>query len=113
MKRLQATANVKARHFFTLSALLSAALGVAACGDGVASDDCERIADAYAKSWQRCMRASYDDAKKTWDSALSCDKAKTSDSSKVDACVSALGTLDCSSVTGGSSPAPCQGALSQ
>jgi hypothetical protein len=107
MKRTRRTANLKS---FYVIVTLGAALG---CGDGGATDDCEKVADAYAKSWQRCMRASYDDAKKTWDTALSCGKVKASKTSQVDACVSALNTLDCASVTGGTSPAPCQGALSQ
>jgi hypothetical protein len=105
MKRTRATAQVKARHVFTFAV---AALGlVAGCGDSGSSDECAKVVDAYAMSWQRCMRTSYDDAKKTWSDAFMCDSAKGWNSSNVDACVNALNMLDCGSVKNNVSPSPC------
>jgi hypothetical protein len=88
-------------------------LGVACGGGGAAADDCDKIADAYAKSWQRCMRGTYDDAKKLWSDALMCGKASSSKSAQVDSCVSALNALDCSSVKSGTRPADCDGAIAE
>ncbi|HVW24809.1 MAG TPA: hypothetical protein VHC69_05535 [Polyangiaceae bacterium] len=98
------------------AAVVLAALGLSlgcGAGGGAAGNDCEKLVDAYATSWQRCMRSSYADAQKTWSDALQCDKAKASNSSQVNACISALDALDCTSVNSGTSPAQCMNALSQ
>ena len=98
----------------TLSAglVLSSALSATGCGSD-ATGDCEKLADAYARAWQRCMRGTYDSAKKIWDDALMCGKASSSNGGKVDACVSALDALDCTAVTNGTSPAACSDSVSQ
>jgi hypothetical protein len=99
------------------AAVVLAALGLSlGCGSGGGSDaagDCEKIVDAYASSWQRCMRSSYADAQQTWADAFQCSAVKTSDSTQVNACVTALNTLDCSAVNGNTSPSSCGAALSK
>ena len=94
-------------------AAVGLSLGCGSDSAAAAGSDCEKLVDAYATSWQRCMRSSYADAQKTWSEALQCDKAKASNSSQVDACVTALNMLDCTSVNSGTSPAQCMNALSQ
>jgi len=94
-------------------ALVVASLGVAVACGGDASTDCEKIVDAFANAWQRCMRASYSDAQKTFSDALQCGKVKSSKGDQVSACVNDLNMLDCNSVTSGVSPAPCTNALSE
>jgi hypothetical protein len=84
------------------------------CGGGAAESDCDKLVDAYARAWQRCGRATYDDAKKTWSDALMCSKASSSNSGQVDMCANALATFDCTAITNGNSPSQCSaGTISQ
>ncbi len=103
MKGMRTTANARVRYGIVL---LVASLGfTAACGDDASTDDCARVVDAFARSWDRCKFTSYDSAEKSWSKALSCGSAKGWDGSTVNACVNALNALDCGSVP--SSPASC------
>ena len=104
MKRLHTTANVRA--FRLIGLLLASTVVTAACGDD-ASDDCQKLVDAYANAQQRCKVSSYDDAKKNWSDAFMCDRVKSSNGGKVDACVSALNTIDCGSIMNNTFPVAC------
>ena len=104
MKRLQTTANVRA---YCLIGLLFASTVVAAgCGDD-ASGDCQKLVDAYANAQQRCKVSSYNDAEKNWSDAFMCGRVKSSNGGKVDACVSALNTIDCGSIMNNTFPVAC------
>jgi hypothetical protein len=96
-----------------LLCVLAAALAVGAC-DGSAADACDQLVDAYARSWQRCMRSTYDMAKANFSAAFQCSSAKDYDGDKVNQCVSALNSLDCNAVKNGVSPGACDtGALTR
>ena len=105
MKRMQLTANVQALRI--IGFLLTSACLTTACGGGGASDDCGQLVDAYANAQQRCKVASYADAQKNWSDAFMCDKVKSSDSSKVNACVNALNAGDCASLMMNTFPVAC------
>ena len=95
-----------------IAQFLLVTFSLAGCGSGGASDDCERIADAYASSRQRCKVSSYDDAKKAISDALNCGSVKSSNGSKVQTCVDDLNALACTAVSSGTLPASCSDALS-
>lgn len=104
MKRLQTTATVRT---YCLIGLLLASTGVTTGCGGDASDDCQKLVEAYANAQQRCKVSSYDDAKKNWSDAFMCDRVKSSNGGKVDACVNALNTIDCGSIVNNTFPVAC------
>ncbi|HEX4338534.1 MAG TPA: hypothetical protein VH062_21665 [Polyangiaceae bacterium] len=93
--------------------VLSTLLASVACGSGDAENDCDKVVDAYAHAWQRCMRETYDEAKKTFSDALMCGKASSSNSAQVDTCVSALDAQDCAAVTNNTVPTACNDTIKQ
>jgi sulfatase modifying factor 1 len=78
-----------------------------------APDACEDVAEAFARSWDRCSRQSYGAARETFSQALQCTTAMQYDAQSVDQCVAAVGSSDCAAVNGGVFPGVCAGVLPQ
>lgn len=85
-----------------------------ACGDDAeeARQNCSRMLDAFAKAWERCGRASYEDALSELEPQFSCDDAESSSSGRSDRCVRAVDALSCPAVEAGTIPDVCTESIS-
>lgn len=93
-------------------ALTGLVLVPAACGGddpSKAQSACDDLVEAFARTWERCERGSYDSARQLWSDAFACDTVKQVDDARVDQCVQDIQSQSCS-ING--TPASCRDVLS-
>jgi len=100
---------VRGQVFRALGFAGLAAIGALACGgdDTSPQNACEQVVDAYARSWERCGRDTYENAYDVWSAAFPCDSVKNVKQSQIDDCVTDVTNQDCGAVANGTAFASC------
>ena len=80
--------------------------------DGGAPEACSVLVDAFALSWERCGRGSYEATRTAFAAAFHCATVTQYDTQRVPQCIASLAIQSCDGVNGGVVPPVCVDVLS-